>query len=86
MKCPTCTDITLVPSDRHGVEIGGWPQCRGVWPDRGELDQRVERSATMAPAERTATGSQTGFADAGDEQRRHTQGNRQKSRPGHFFD
>lgn len=35
MKCPTCTDIALVMSDRQGVEIDYCPQCRGVWLDRG---------------------------------------------------
>ncbi|NRF68754.1 zf-TFIIB domain-containing protein [Aquincola sp. S2] len=51
MKCPHCPDVTLVMSDRQGVEIDYCPQCRGVWLDRGELDKLIERSATMqAPA------------------------------------
>ena len=45
MKCPTCTDQSLVMSDRQGVEIDYCPSCRGVWLDRGELDKIVERSA-----------------------------------------
>ncbi|HEY0820604.1 MAG TPA: zf-TFIIB domain-containing protein [Rhizobacter sp.] len=45
MKCPHCTDTTLVMSDRQGVEIDYCPQCRGVWLDRGELDKLIERSA-----------------------------------------
>jgi hypothetical protein len=47
MRCPTCTDSTLVMSDRQGVEIDYCPQCRGVWLDRGELDKLVERSLGM---------------------------------------
>ncbi len=30
MKCPTCTDTALVMSDRQGVAIDKYPQCRGV--------------------------------------------------------
>ncbi|MEN7530230.1 MULTISPECIES: zf-TFIIB domain-containing protein [unclassified Cupriavidus] len=50
MKCPTCSDATLVMSDRQGVEIDYCPQCRGVWLDRGELDKILERSVSAAPA------------------------------------
>lgn len=48
MKCPTCTDSTLVMSDRQGVEIDYCPACRGIWLDRGELDKLLERSATAS--------------------------------------
>lgn len=44
MKCPQCMEITLVMSERQGVEIDYCPQCRGVWLDRGELDKLIERS------------------------------------------
>jgi uncharacterized protein len=50
MKCPHCHDVTLVMSERQGVEIDYCPQCRGVWLDRGELDKLIERSAQMAAA------------------------------------
>lgn len=49
MKCPHCPDVTLLMSDRQGVEIDYCPQCRGVWLDRGELDKLIERSVA-APA------------------------------------
>jgi hypothetical protein len=50
MPCPTC-HVSLVMSDRQGVEIDYCPQCRGVWLDRGELDKIIERSAQdIAPA------------------------------------
>lgn len=45
MKCPVCTTVNLVMSDRQGVEIDYCPECRGVWLDRGELDKVIERSA-----------------------------------------
>lgn len=44
MKCPTC-NVSLVMSDRSGIEIDYCPECRGVWLDRGELDKIIERSA-----------------------------------------
>jgi len=46
MKCPVCTTVNLVMSDRQGVEIDYCPECRGVWLDRGELDKIIERSAS----------------------------------------
>ena len=39
MKCPQCSDQTLVMTEGQGVEIDYCPACRGVWLDRGELDQ-----------------------------------------------
>ena len=49
MKCPTCTDTTLVMSERSGIEIDYCPACRGVWLDRGELDKIIEKSLTHKP-------------------------------------
>jgi uncharacterized protein len=48
MNCPVCTHVTLVMSERQGIEVDYCPQCRGVWLDRGELDKIIERSV---PAE-----------------------------------
>ncbi len=44
MNCPNC-NVTLVMSDKQGIEIDYCPRCRGVWLDRGELDKIIERSA-----------------------------------------
>ncbi|MDB5890502.1 MAG: hypothetical protein JWP47_1333 [Polaromonas sp.] len=49
MKCPSCTDSTLLMTDRQGVEIDYCPQCRGVWLDRGELDKLLERAIPDTP-------------------------------------
>ena len=46
MNCPNC-NVTLVMSDKQGIEIDYCPQCRGIWLDRGELDKIVERAAGM---------------------------------------
>jgi Zn-finger nucleic acid-binding protein len=45
MKCPVCTTVNLVMSERQGIEIDYCPECRGVWLDRGELDKIIERSS-----------------------------------------
>lgn len=44
MKCPNC-NVSLIMSERSGVEIDYCPNCRGVWLDRGELDKIIERSS-----------------------------------------
>ncbi|WP_188420319.1 TFIIB-type zinc ribbon-containing protein [Oxalicibacterium solurbis] len=51
MKCPVCSEMHLIMSDRHGIEIDYCPQCRGVWLDRGELDKLIERSVAALPPE-----------------------------------
>lgn len=48
MKCPSC-NVSLVMTERSGIEIDYCPECRGVWLDRGELDKIIERSAPFAP-------------------------------------
>lgn len=59
MKCPVCKDVTLLMSEKNGVEIDYCPECRGIWLDRGELDKILERARvaergyerqTVAPA------------------------------------
>ena len=54
MHCPVCQNVSLVMSERQGIEIDYCPQCRGVWLDRGELDKIIDRSpgaaAPTAPA------------------------------------
>lgn len=44
MKCPVCKDVTLLMSEKHGIEIDYCPECRGIWLDRGELDKIIERA------------------------------------------
>lgn len=43
MQCPVC-NVSLLMSDRNGIEIDYCPQCRGIWLDRGELDKIIERN------------------------------------------
>lgn len=49
MNCPVCEGVSLVMSERSGIEIDYCPKCRGVWLDRGELDKIIERSAATTP-------------------------------------
>jgi Zn-finger nucleic acid-binding protein len=48
MKCPACPDVTLLMTERQGVEIDYCPHCRGVWLDRGELDKFLDRGGLPA--------------------------------------
>ena len=61
MKCPTCTDVSLVMTERQSVEIDYCPTCRGVWLDRGELDKLIERAAAPEPAARPVAASRPDF-------------------------
>ncbi len=42
MKCPSCGG-ELLELDRSGIKIDACRNCRGVWLDRGELDNILER-------------------------------------------
>ncbi|KXU86718.1 hypothetical protein CR51_37720 [Caballeronia megalochromosomata] len=55
MKCPVCPDTELLMTVREGIEIDYCPQCRGVWLDRGELDQIIRRAAQTSLAEAQET-------------------------------
>ena len=43
MKCPVCKDVTLLMSEKRGIEIDYCPECRGIWLDRGELEKLMEK-------------------------------------------
>jgi len=94
MKCPNCTETSLVMTDRQGVEIDYCPQCRGVWLDRGELDKLIERSGAVAaaPGGSSPARSRPDFVDS-DQGRAHTHdggrgshGQRKKSWLSDIFD
>jgi Zn-finger nucleic acid-binding protein len=68
MHCPVCQNVSLVMSERQGIEIDYCPQCRGVWLDRGELDKILDRSqgatASAAPATPVRTAPPPAYADS----------------------
>ncbi len=43
MKCPSCKEVTLLMSEKKGVEIDYCPECRGIWLDKGELEKLIEK-------------------------------------------
>jgi uncharacterized protein len=43
MKCPKC-NVSLLMSEKQGIEIDYCPDCRGIWLDKGELEKIIERS------------------------------------------
>lgn len=53
MNCPLCTNQTLQPTHRGGIEIDVCPNCRGIWLDRGEIDKLVADAAPGSPARST---------------------------------
>lgn len=42
MKCPN-DGATLLMAERRGVPIDYCPECRGVWLERGKLDQLLDQ-------------------------------------------
>lgn len=70
MKCPNCSDSTLVMTDRQGVEIDYCSICRGIWLDRGELDKLLDKAAAassptmVAPASVARRGQHPDFEDS----------------------
>lgn len=84
MKCPVCTQVDLMMTDRQGVEIDYCPQCRGIWLDRGELDKIIERTAPGAMQQPQAPQQHQGGYDP------HGHGYHKKHKPksllGELFD
>lgn len=71
LLCPACR-VSLVMSERSGIEIDYCPQCRGIWLDRGELDKIIERSAREnAPAPQQP--QQQGYAQPNHQPQPHQQ-------------
>ena len=84
MKCPVCTQVDLVMTDRQGGEVDYCPQCRGIWLDRGEMDKIIERSAAPAMQQQQAVQQPQGGYD------QHSHGyqkkHKHKSLLGELFD
>ncbi|MBX9817914.1 MAG: zf-TFIIB domain-containing protein [Burkholderiaceae bacterium] len=69
MKCPHCTNTTLVLSERQGVEIDYCPSCRGIWLDRGELDKLLDKvpgpsAGAVKPARASHPAAHRDFEDS----------------------
>jgi Zn-finger nucleic acid-binding protein len=80
MKCPICTEVQLVMSERQGVEIDYCPTCRGIWLDRGELDKIIERSCSRQvtpPAEKNIVDNSGDTEDGSVEQQPNRSGRKE---------
>ena len=98
MKCPVCPETELLMTVREGIEIDYCPQCRGVWLDRGELDQIIRRAAQSSLAEAQSEREEWGEHERerranrhdgyhyGDPRGRREHGRRKKSFLGDLFD
>lgn len=89
MKCPNCTDSTLVMTDRQGVEIDYCSACRGIWLDRGELDKLLERAAAAfgpPPVPVVQSRRQPDFEDSDYRAGHHHHRDRKKSWLNEIFD
>ncbi|MGV3552579.1 TFIIB-type zinc ribbon-containing protein [Rhizobium sp.] len=79
MLCPSCR-VSLIMSERSGIEIDYCPQCRGIWLDRGELDKIIERSIRdSAPASSQQPMQEPGYAQSSQQQpqQNYAQGHQQ---------
>jgi uncharacterized protein len=81
MKCPVCPATELLMTVREGIEIDYCPQCRGVWLDRGELDQIIRRAAQASVDE-----AQAFERDERDERDDRHERERRPHRGGHHYD
>lgn len=87
MKCPVCTQVELMMTDRQGVEIDYCPQCRGIWLDRGELDKIIERTAAPAMQPSQAMPQhQGGYDQHGQQGHGYHKKHKHKSLLGELFD
>jgi uncharacterized protein len=67
MQCPHCKTVDLVVIEREGVEIDYCPTCRGVWLERNELEQIIQKSAAY---QASLTGGSTSQEPRREEPRR----------------
>jgi len=58
MECPICK-VTLLMSEKQGIEIDYCPTCRGVWLDRGELEKIIEKSYSQSDQQNIPLNSQS---------------------------
>ena len=60
MKCPVCKDVTLLMSEKKGVEIDYCPECRGIWLDRGELEKIIGQEEVKSQDKETTKNNEKG--------------------------
>ena len=83
MKCPVCTEVNLVMTERQGIEIDYCPECRGVWLDRGELDKFIEHAERQAGGQ--PRGDSSDRARESERQERHDRDDEYRGKPRKSF-
>jgi Zn-finger nucleic acid-binding protein len=66
MKCPNC-DVQLLMAERQGVGIDYCPQCRGIWLERGKLDEIIHSVSQSDEAPDPKTPSRSPYDTWSDE-------------------
>jgi Zn-finger nucleic acid-binding protein len=85
MNCPRC-NITLLMTDKQGVEIDYCPECRGIWLDRGELEKIIERSFASENRSGAYFGGYSNEHDNHNDQRGYNKNGRKKNFFSELFD
>jgi len=78
MQGPVCT-TGLQSTERQGIDIDYYPQYRGIWLDRGELEKLIERSLTVPSS--AAMGEQRYAAEWAERRAAHGWEDDERSRP-----
>ena len=59
MKCPVC-NVDLLMGERLSVSIDYCPQCRGIWLEKGKLDQLLNGGGIGQPLQGSCGSSGVG--------------------------
>ena len=83
LRCPKCQG-SMRSYERNGITVDQCGECRGVFLDRGELDQLIDREAAYAQERAPA---RAGEGDGGSQDKHHggrgsSHGNKPKRRSG----
>jgi uncharacterized protein len=47
MNCPNC-QVKMKDTQKQGVKLEYCPRCRGIWLQRGDLDNIIQRTMSLA--------------------------------------
>ena len=81
MTCPRCQTVVLTERERDGVLVDVCGTCRGLWLDRGELEELPPR-----PDDTLRRGARYHGDDHDDDDRRHPKKRRWIDTLGDIFD
>lgn len=70
MRCPIC-DVSMKEVERRGVVIDICPDCKGIWLDRGELENLLDVVGQGTPESGYQEIRNTGWHSREDDHYRH---------------